>query len=269
MATFTTHNRPVKMGTSESLSTETAAPYSPTGTGGMWLRTDGTGSMSSSVTGASEVEDGEFLRISTNSTYACVNQASIGDRILQPDSSSGGMDVADAVGTLACYEPLANGAVVDVAARTLNPYNECPMLLNEGVFSTAGSSGTGFGVRRTMYNELSSATVSVIGVGADNPDGREDLAVTNTMTAPSMTYDTDGAGATVIYTLDDMIETEAPTNADTATRGAPVFDGDDQVLGMWVGVSDSGNGVIAKANNIEQVFGGRIITGYRMKALKT
>lgn len=270
MPTFTEFVRPVKMGISESLGSTTTAPYTPTGSGGVWLRTDGGDSMSSSVVGRSNISAGQILRLSTNSIYAGVNQASIGDTILQPDINNGGVDVADAVGTLACYVPLANNITVDCAARTLNPYNECPMIHDYTDFSTTTSGQIGYGVRREMYNTLSGTTVSVIGVGANNPDGKEDLTVNGTAQNATITYDTDGSGgtATSTFTLIDMITTETPTDADSTTRGAPVYDEYGQIIGLWVGEDDSGNGVIQKATNIEQVFGGRILTGYRLGVIQ-
>lgn len=268
MPTYTDYTRPGKMGIGESLASSTSAPYTPTGTAGMWIRVNSSSAINSSITGRSNISDGEIIRVSTNSTYAVMDQASLGDAVIQPASGSGGAENIETIGELTCYQPLSDENTVDCAARTVHRLNDCTSLIDDdGLSSTIIGPQVGYGVRRSAYNDLVGDIVHVIGVGAGNPDGKNDVTVANSTADVSMTYDTDGSGTTSTYTLSDVI-TVSGHSVTTATRGAPVFDSTGSIVGMWVGVDDNSNGVIQKAKNIERAFGGRIITGYRMEALQ-
>jgi hypothetical protein len=52
---------------------------------------------------------GNVYALSNNHVYAKQNLASIGDNVLQPGSYDGGTDTADAIGTLADFEPIIFG----------------------------------------------------------------------------------------------------------------------------------------------------------------
>ena len=60
---------------------------------------------------AARVKDGQgnVYALSNNHVYADVNSASIGDNVLQPGPSDGGVDPGDAIGTLSDFEPIKFG----------------------------------------------------------------------------------------------------------------------------------------------------------------
>ena len=56
--------------------------------------------------GARVIKGGNVYALSNNHVYAASNAAGIGDNVLQPGKFDGGQDPADAIGTLADFEPI-------------------------------------------------------------------------------------------------------------------------------------------------------------------
>jgi hypothetical protein len=85
---------------------------------------------------------GQVFALSNNHVYANENNASIGDNVLQPGTYDGGVDPADAIGTLHDFEPIDfSGAYNDMdAAIALTTSTDCgnatPVDIGYGVPAT-------------------------------------------------------------------------------------------------------------------------------------
>ncbi|HXV85099.1 MAG TPA: hypothetical protein VD793_00290 [Gemmatimonadales bacterium] len=64
--------------------------------------------------GARVTDGGAVYALSNNHVFANENNATIGDNVLQPGAFDGGVDPADAIGTLFDYEPIAFGGTPNV-----------------------------------------------------------------------------------------------------------------------------------------------------------
>ena len=86
---------------------------------------------------------GNVYALSNNHVYADVNSATIGDNVLQPGAYDGGTDPADAVGTLAAFEPIDFTAgstnTIDAAIASTTTGDLGKSTLSDG-YGTPGSS---------------------------------------------------------------------------------------------------------------------------------
>lgn len=91
---------------------------------------------------------GNVYALSNNHVYANINEASIGDNVLQPGTYDGGTDPADAIGTLSDFEPISfdgsnnyiDAAIASVTTATLG---------------TSTPSGDGYGTPSTLIASAS------------------------------------------------------------------------------------------------------------------
>jgi len=86
-------------------------------------------------------KDGNVYALSNNHVYAAENQAKIGDNVLQPGRADGGVNPADAIGTLADYEPI-------VFSLTANNEIDAAIALCEGTVDNATPSD-GYGTAKS------------------------------------------------------------------------------------------------------------------------
>ena len=85
---------------------------------------------------------GNVYALSNNHVYANINEAAIGDNVLQPGTYDGGQDPEDAIGTLYDYEPIAfdgSNNYIDAALAATSTAN----------VGTATPSGDGYGTPGT------------------------------------------------------------------------------------------------------------------------
>lgn len=88
---------------------------------------------------------GDVFILSNNHVLANINNAEVGDSVLQPGTADGGTDPADSIGTLAAYVPLdfsgspnsVDAAIASVDGPVAN--ETLPSLANEGGYGTPSS----------------------------------------------------------------------------------------------------------------------------------
>ncbi|MDZ7739202.1 MAG: PKD domain-containing protein [Bacteroidales bacterium] len=84
---------------------------------------------------------GNVYALSNNHVYANVNEASIGDNVLQPGSYDGGVNPGDAIGTLYDFEP--------IDFSTDNTMDAAIALVSTSTLGTATPTGDGYGTPST------------------------------------------------------------------------------------------------------------------------
>lgn len=255
--------RPVMSGLGEGA---LHSSYTPIGTNGILMRVTNPQIAHGSIVSGSRHEAGQLIRVSTNRVYSGVatsgetSPVPIGTQITQPKTGSG-TEIGNSVGQLVAYVPLANDLTVDVAARTATFNYETPAI--HSIPGTWGVSELN-GVRRdisTLNGE------EVLRVGLDSGDGDEVLTVLSENTSATITYQIDSSGTTQNISLVSQIATETPANADSSSAGSVVIDGDGQLVGLWVGKNQSGNGVVTPVYALERALGAKVITNLRLTVL--
>ncbi|WP_458185255.1 hypothetical protein [Haladaptatus sp. NG-WS-4] len=99
---------------------------------------------------------GDLVRLSNNHVYARVNEADLGEPIVQPSPRDGGSLPDDQTGELRGYVPVEDGALVDVAARSADPKRE-----SSAYHELDDSWPTS--IRRDEYRSLKGKTVTKTG----------------------------------------------------------------------------------------------------------
>lgn len=75
-----------------------------------------------------ETDEGEILVGSNNHVMADINQAEVGDPILQPGTADGGSTSEDEVATLSYYTPIESGVTVDLAVASMSATHKNALL---------------------------------------------------------------------------------------------------------------------------------------------
>ncbi len=102
------------------------------------------------------VSEGDLVRLSNNHVYARVNEADFGEPVIQPSPMDGGSMPDDETGELRGYVTVEDGALVDVAARSVTPEQE-----SAEYYKLDDSWPTS--IRREDYRSLKGQTVTKTG----------------------------------------------------------------------------------------------------------
>lgn len=184
-----------------------------------------------------DVEAGDEVRLSNNHVYARGNQANLGEPITQPSPHDGGT-IADEVGKLVGYVPLADGVTVDVAARSsLEDVRDSP-----------------------AYHQLDSTHGQEIYRGDWTGKGDDTLVKTGRTTGVSRgTVVATSASVKVRYRKIGMVtlrdQVMVTDISDGGDSGSPVFDDE---TGELVALNFAGSpkvSVLNKVPNIEDALG--------------
>lgn len=227
-------HRPVEGGVSEANASVTA------GTAGMYpVNVVDT----SATKWAENVTEGDRVRLSNNHVYARMNEAELGESILQPSPYDGGT-VQDAVGELVGYVQIADGVTVDVAARSVDEARESDSYHDlDGRYPT--------GVRRSNLGSLKGETVV--------KTGRTTGVSTGEIKATSATIKVHiGSDLGTVTFRDQIVTTDISEGGDS---GSPVFlESSGELVAELFAGSDSAT-VLCKAANIESKLGVEFVTG--------
>jgi hypothetical protein len=102
------------------------------------------------------ISEGDLVRLSNNHVYARVNKAEFGEPVIQPSPMDGGSMPDDKTGELRGYVTVEDGALVDVAARSVDTGQESPEYYKlDDSWPTS--------VRREDYRSLKGQTVTKSG----------------------------------------------------------------------------------------------------------
>ena len=102
------------------------------------------------------ISEGDLVRLSNNHVYARVNKGKFGEPVIQPSPMDGGSMPDDKTGELRGYVTVEDGALVDVAARSVDPEQESPEYYKlDDSWPTS--------VRREDYRSLKGQTVTKSG----------------------------------------------------------------------------------------------------------
>ncbi|MEY7851437.1 trypsin-like serine protease [Natrarchaeobius sp. A-rgal3] len=199
-------HRPIPAGVSEINANSTAGTGGPyparvaeaAGANGAW---------------ADDVEPGDLVRLSNNHVYARSDAADFGEAIRQPSpEDSGGPD--DEVGELVGYVPIEDGALVDVAARSVDREQE-----SESYYELEESWPTG--VRREGYDDLRGETVT--------KTGRTTAVTSAEVEATSASVRVDFGERGSILFRDQLVTGYMSEPGDS---GSPVFLEDGELVGL-------------------------------------
>lgn len=261
--------RPIRSGLTESVRT---GSFTPAGISGILMRVDTASRGSSALVTTQQYTPGRIIRVATNRAYTANDTIGLGADITQPASGDGG-SLGTVVGQSCAQVPFNTDSQVDVAARTARIYNENPV-----VHLTDTETNRVFGVHRN-YASLLDTDVQVYhrftASGEETGTGIENLTVTEVPGVAgdageaTMTYSVDGGTTTTSQTFTGQIITEAPTEATESAGGSPVVSlMDEAIAGIFVGISDSGDGVVTPIASIEGALGAQTVTGLRLSSLE-
>nr|WP_241175302.1 S1 family peptidase [Natronolimnobius sp. AArcel1] len=224
-------HRPVPGGVSEINVNSTA------GTGGPYpARVDDP----TAATWSDDVSEGDLVRLSNNHVYARSNAADLGEAIVQPSPEDGG-DADDAVGDLVGYVPIEDGALVDVAARSVEREDESATYHElEDDWPT--------GVRREEYERLRGETVT--------KTGRTTGVTSATLEATSASVRVNFGDAGLVTFRDQLI---ADYMSEPGDSGSPVFLADGELAGLLFAGS-SEQTICNRIGTVEATLGVEILT---------
>lgn len=254
--------RPTRGGLSESL---VNGSYTPSGISGILMRVDDPTNGSQSLVTTDQYTAGQLIRVATNQAYTANDTLSLGQHSTQPAVSDGG-SLGTTVGQTCAHIPFGSDPSTDVAARTANVMNESTQIhlmdtTTDRLFGVQRNYGSFVGSDLQVYNRSNG------GVGVENLTV-EDVPSANTSTSATMTYTVDLSGTTTTQTLDNQIITAPPTTTTNDARGSPAVTMDASIAGLFVGISDGGNGVITPISTVENILSAQTITGLRLSALR-
>ncbi|SFS69612.1 hypothetical protein [Halostagnicola kamekurae] len=188
-------------------------------------------------------EPGDLVRLSNNHVYARSNAAQLGEPILQPSPQDGGQSGEDEVGELLGYVEIGDGALVDVAARSVRPEDE-----SRTAFGLEESWPTD--IRRENYDELRGETV--IKSGRTTGVTSADLEATSASVRVNF-----GPEHGPVLFRDQLVAGYMSEGGDS---GSPVFaDDSGELVGLLFGGSAERT-ILNKIANVEAELGVEVLT---------
>jgi hypothetical protein len=242
--------------------------FTPAGMDGLLMRVDTASQGSADLVSTDAYTDGRLIRVATNRAYTANDTVGLGNDITQPASTDGG-SVGMTVGQSCAHIPFGTDTSADVAARTAREYNENPR-----IHRTDTTSDRITGVQRN-YGALVGETMQIYHRGSDGT-GIDNVTVTEirepggggSSGTATITYPTDSGTTTTSQTLSNQILTDTPPTATATASGSPaVVLMNESIAGVFVGISDAGEGVITPISSIENALGARTVTGLRLSPL--
>lgn len=188
------------------------------------------------------VSEGDLVRLSNNHVYARINDAEFGEPIIQPSPTDGGSLPDDKTGELLGYVTVEDGAVVDVAARSIDPEQDSAEYheLDDSWPTT---------VRREDYRSLKGKTVT--------KTGRTTGVTQSQVKATSASVRVRFGDAGTLTLRDQCI---AGAMSEGGDSGSPVFlDSSGELVGLLFAGS-SRQTIFNKIGNVEAELGVELLT---------
>ncbi|WP_458207115.1 hypothetical protein [Haladaptatus sp. NG-SE-30] len=185
---------------------------------------------------------GDLVRLSNNHVYARVNKAEFGEPIIQPSPRDGGSLPDDKTGELRGYVTVDDGALVDVAARSVDPERESPEYHElDDSWPTA--------IRRKEYKSLKGKTVT--------KTGRTTGVTQSTIKAVGASVRVNFGEAGTLKLRDQLIAGALSKGGDS---GSPVFaDSSGELVGLLFAGSKRQT-ILNKIGNVESELGVELLT---------
>ncbi|MFB9804975.1 S1 family peptidase [Haladaptatus pallidirubidus] len=188
------------------------------------------------------VSEGDLVRLSNNHVYARINEAEFGEPIVQPSSTDGGSLPDDKTGELLGYVTVEDGAVVDVAARSVDPEQDSAEYheLDDSWPTT---------VRREEYRSMKGKTVT--------KTGRTTGVTKSQVKATSASVRVRFGDAGTLTLRDQCI---AGAMSEGGDSGSPVFlDSSGELVGLLFAGS-ARQTIFNKISNVESELGVELLT---------
>ncbi|GKZ14088.1 S1 family peptidase [Haladaptatus sp. T7] len=191
---------------------------------------------------AESVSEGDVVRLSNNHVYARVNEGEFGEPVIQPSPRDGGSMPDDKTGELRGYVTIDDGALVDVAARSVDPERESPEYYKlDDSWPTS--------VRREDYRSLKGQTVT--------KTGRTTGVTSGDVKATGASVRVNYGDAGTIKLRDQLIAGPMSKGGDS---GSPVFlDSTGELVGLLFAGS-SRQTIFSKIAAVESELGVELLT---------
>ncbi|MFH5797616.1 hypothetical protein [Haladaptatus sp. CMAA 1911] len=188
------------------------------------------------------VSEGDLVRLSNNHVYARVNEGEFGEPIIQPSPRDGGSMPDDKTGELRGYVTVEDGALVDAAARSVDPERESPEYYKlDDSWPTS--------VRREDYRSLKGQTVT--------KSGRTTGVTQGDVKATGASVRVNYGDAGTIKLRDQLIAGPMSKGGDS---GSPVFlDSTGELVGLLFAGS-SRQTIFSKIAAVESELGVELLT---------
>lgn len=191
---------------------------------------------------AESVSEGDVVRLSNNHVYARVNEGEFGEPVIQPSPRDGGSMPDDKTGELRGYVTIDDGALVDVAARSVDPERE-----SSEYYKLDDSWPTS--VRREDYRSLKGQTVT--------KTGRTTGVTSGDVKATGASVRVNYGDAGTIKLRDQLIAGPMSKGGDS---GSPVFlDSTGELVGLLFAGS-SRQTIFSKIAAVESELGVELLT---------
>ncbi len=188
------------------------------------------------------VSEGDLVRLSNNHVYARVNKADFGEPVIQPSPMDGGNMPDDKTGELRGYVTVEDGALVDVAARSVAPEQE-----STEYYKLDDSWPTS--IRREDYRSLKGKTVT--------KTGRTTGVTHGDVKGTSATVRVNYGDAGTIKLRDQCLTGPMSKGGDS---GSPVFlDSTGELVGLLFAGS-SRQTIFCKIGSVESQLGVELLT---------